>query len=124
MYMNYHARIQLLHFLYGIAQADGYVSGDEVIKIQEIAYFLDISSEDISSIKNMFYKDLDSSYKILGIDQNATIQEIKKAYRKKAIEYHPDKVEHLGEDIRKGAEEKFKKVNEAYEQLKKERAFC
>lgn len=124
MYMDYHARVQLLHFLYGIAQADGHVSEDEVIKIQEIAYFLDISSEDISSIKNMFYKDLNSAYKILGINQNATIQEIKKAYRKKAIEYHPDKVEHLGEDIRKGAEEKFKKVNEAYEQLKKERAFC
>jgi len=124
MHMEYHARIQLLHFLYGIAQADGHVSEDEVIKIQEIAYFLNISSEDISSIKNMFYKDINSAYKILGIKQNATIQEIKKAYRKKAIEYHPDKVEHLGEDIRKGAEEKFKKMNKAYEQLKKERSFC
>lgn len=123
MNMQYHARIQLLHFLYGIAQADGHVSEAEVLKIQEIAYFLDISPEDIASIKNMFYKDVNSAYKILGIDVNASISEIKKAYRKKAVEFHPDKVEHLGEDIRKGAEEKFKNLNEAYEQLKKERSF-
>jgi len=123
MHMQYHARIQLLHFLYGIAQADGHVSEDEVLKIQEIAYFLDITPEDIASIKNMFYKDVNSAYIILGIDENASIPEIKKAYRKKAIEFHPDKVEHLGEDIRKGAEEKFKNLNEAYEQLKKERSF-
>lgn len=123
MHMDYHARVQLLHFLYGIAQADGHVSEDEVVKIQEIAYYLGISSADIASIKNMFYKDSNSAYKILGIDKNATIEEIKKAYRKKAVEYHPDKVEHLGEDIRKGAEEKFKTLNQAYEQLKKERSF-
>ena len=71
----------------------------------------------------MFYKDINSAYRVLGIDKTATIAEIKKAYRKMAIEHHPDKLEHLGEDIRKGAEEKFREINTAYEQLKKERQF-
>ena len=48
-------------------------------------------------------------------------EEVKKAYRKMAMKYHPDKVAHLGEDFRKTADEKFKKVNEAYEKIKRER---
>lgn len=120
---KYQARLQLLHYMFGIAQADGHVCEAEVKKIEEIAYYLEISTSDITSIKAMFYKDVNSAYLVLSIDKTATNDEIKKAYRKKAIEHHPDKVEHLGEDIRKGAEEKFRKVNEAYEQLKKERAF-
>jgi len=51
-------------------------------------------------------------YEILGIDRNATADQIKKAYRKKAIEYHPDK--NPGD---KDAEEKFKAAAEAYEIL-------
>ena len=46
---------------------------------------------------------------------------MKKAYRKAAIKHHPDKVSHLGEEVRKAAEEKFSKVNEAYERIKKSR---
>jgi DnaJ like chaperone protein len=41
--------------------------------------------------------------------------------RKLAVEYHPDKVSYLGEEIRKDADEKFRKINEAYEKIKKER---
>ncbi|MBN9285659.1 MULTISPECIES: molecular chaperone DnaJ [Flavobacterium] len=51
-------------------------------------------------------------YEILGIDKSATAEQIKKAYRKKAIEYHPDK--NPGD---KEAEEKFKVAAEAYEVL-------
>lgn len=120
---QYQDRLQLLHYMFEIAKSDGHVSELEVKKIEEIAYFLSISSADTYSIKAMFYKDVNSAYIVLGIDNTATVAEIKKAYRKKAIEHHPDKVEHLGEDIRKGAEEKFRQINEAYEQLKKEKAF-
>ena len=63
----------------------------------------------------------DSSYKILEIERTATDEEVKKAYRKMAMKYHPDKVSHLGEDYKKAADEKFKKVNQAYEKIKKER---
>lgn len=50
-------------------------------------------------------------YDILGVSKNATKDEIKKAYRKKALECHPDK------NKSPNAEEKFKEVNEAYEVL-------
>ena len=52
---------------------------------------------------------------------DATDAEVKKAYRAAAIKHHPDKVSHLGEDVRKAAEEKFAQVNEAYERIKKAR---
>ncbi len=69
----------------------------------------------------MFIPETDSAYKILEIEPSASNEEVKKAYRKMAMKYHPDKVSHLGDDFRKTADEKFKKVNEAYEKIKKER---
>jgi DnaJ like chaperone protein len=69
----------------------------------------------------MFIPETDSSYKILEVERSSTNEEIKKAYRKMAMKYHPDKVSHLGEDFRKSADEKFAMVNEAYEKIKKER---
>ena len=61
---------------------------------------------------------LDDCYKILGVSPNATDEEVKKAYRIAAMKHHPDKVSHLGEDVRKKAEETFAKVNEAYDKIK------
>ena len=60
-------------------------------------------------------------YKILGISRNSSFDDIKKAYRKMASKFHPDKVHHLGEEFQKMAEEKFKTLNDAYSQIKKER---
>ena len=66
-------------------------------------------------------KNVDSSYTILETDRSASDEELKKAYRRMAIKYHPDKVHHLGPEYSKDAQEKFKKINEAYERIKKER---
>ena len=119
--IDYPSRLQLLHILYGIANADGHVHASEIKVIEQIAYYMGINSRDSSSIKNMFVKSTHSAYTILGVTSDATNEEIKKAYRKLAVKYHPDKVSYLGEEFRNTAEEKFQKINEAYELIKKER---
>lgn len=119
--MDHATRLQLLHILFGLSQADGDVHPDEVKVIGTISRYLGISQKDLESIEAMFYKSTDGDYKILEIDTSASDDEVKKAYRKMAIKYHPDKVQHLGEDFQKMAEEKFKTLNEAYQQIKKER---
>ena len=117
--MDHASRLQLLHFLFGIAKSDNHVDESEVKVIASIASYLGVSVKDFESIKAMFYKSSDMAYKILEIDPSATKSEIKAAYRKMAKKYHPDKVLHLGKEHQKGAEEKFRKVQEAYEQLQK-----
>ncbi|WP_111307846.1 TerB family tellurite resistance protein [Confluentibacter sediminis] len=121
--MEHASRLQLIHFLFGIAKADGAVTEDEVAQIYTIAGYLGISHNDYESIKAMFYKSADNAYKILEIDKTATNDEIKKAYRSMAKKYHPDKVIHLGKEHQQGAEDKFKQVQQAYEHLQKERGF-
>ena len=121
--MEHASRLQLVHFLFGIAKADGLVTDDEVHQIYTIAGYLGINHNDYESIKAMFYKSADSAYKILEIDKTASNDDIKRAYRNMAKKYHPDKVIHLGKEHQQGAEEKFRKVQEAYEQLQKERGF-
>jgi DnaJ like chaperone protein len=119
--LDYSSRLQLVHFLYGVSYSDMKVSPEEIKVIRMIAGYLGITEKDMESMQSMFYKDIDSAYKILEIDQNATNEEVKKAYRRMAIKYHPDKVSYLGEEFKKTANEKFQKVNEAYERIKKER---
>ncbi len=118
---RYEVRLQLLHFLFGIAQADGAVSQAELNKLHEIAGYFRIGSYDFRSIKAMFIKSTDNAYKILEIEKTASDEEVKKAYRKMAKKYHPDKVITENEAIKKGAEEKFKQVQKAYERIQKER---
>lgn len=119
--MQYSYRLELIHLLFGISQADGEVHESEVKVIEKIAYYLDISRDDIASIKAMFVKDAESAYKILEIEPNVTDAEVKKAYRKMAVKYHPDKVAHLGDDLQNKAKEKFQKVQQAYEDIKTKR---
>ena len=121
--MDHPSRLQLMHFLFGIAKADGTVTEDEERQIYTIAGYLGISSRDYESIKAMFYNSSDNAYKILEIDKTASVDDIKKAYRNMAKKYHPDKVIHLGEEHQEGAEEKFRQVQKAYEQIQKERRF-
>jgi DnaJ like chaperone protein len=119
--LDYASRLQMLHFLYGVAKADGTVHPSEQEIIEKAASYMGIGHKDIESIRSMFVPRADGAYKVLGVEQNATNEEIKAAYRQMAKKYHPDKVEYLGEDFKKVAHEKFQKINEAYEQLKKAR---
>ncbi len=121
--MDHPSRLQLLYFLFGIAKADGIVTQDEETQIHTIAGYLGVSTADYTSIKAMFFNSSENAYKVLEIDKSATNDDIKKAYRKMAKKYHPDKVIHLGKAHQQGAEEKFRQVQNAYEQLQKERGF-
>ena len=120
-YMDYSSRLQLLHYLFGIANADGVISSEEVKVINTISDYMGVTNSDFQSVKAMFIKETDSAYKILGIDPSASDEEVKRAYREMAKKNHPDLVSSLGEEVRQAAERKFQEINEAYETIKKQR---
>ncbi len=135
--LNGSSKILLLQYLIGIANADGEISESELQVIRKIAHSINIPKRTLDSILAMFFYQsgnyhnnyqeqtgqfnhgrIDASYKILGLSSSATNDEVKKAYRKLAIKYHPDKVAQLGPEFQKGATEKFQKVQDAYETIK------
>ena len=119
--MDHPSRLELMHVLFGLSASDGEIHPEEVKVIYTISGYLNISNKDYESIKAIFIKDMDSAYKILEINSDASDSEVKKAYRKMAVKYHPDKVAHLGKEIQNTAEEKFKAVSDAYTEIKKQR---
>lgn len=141
-----HEKLILLQFLFGLSASDGKIESDELKMIQNISDWTGVSRSDFESLKAMFfarqyqyqsqqqytynssssnysnsYQSLENDYKILEIPSTATDDDVKKAYRKLAMKHHPDKVNHLGEEVRKTAEEKFRLLNQSYERIKKSR---
>ena len=131
---SYTTRYHIVDFLFGLAGADNEFSGSEEAMLRTIATYLGIAGQDYMSIyarhigersysggssystsKQTYTKD---AYKILGITNKATDEEVKKAYRRLAMKYHPDKVEGLGEEVKRNAEAQFREINEAYENIK------
>ena len=130
LHMPVSQRLQLFHYLCGIAWSDGVMDPSELALLRQIALLMRLSAADVESILAMFQggarettsqQDLDQAYRVLEIEPTASDEELKKAYRRMAMKYHPDKVATLGEDVRKGAEEKFKALSKAYELIKKSR---
>ena len=119
--MNYSQRLQLFDYLTRIAAADGDFSKSEKDVLEAIASVIGLTSSDASSIIAMFYREADSVYSVLEITPSATDDEVKAAYRRMAMKYHPDKVATLGAEVQKAAAEKFRKVQEAYETIKRAR---
>ena len=120
-FMDYPSRLQLLHYLFGIAASDRQLDKSEENIIATIATYMGVDPSDFASIRAMFVKNLNNAYDILELTPDATNEDVKKAYRRLAIQYHPDKVAHLGEDIKKTATEKFQTLNTAYEEVRKQR---
>ncbi len=119
--MDHAARLELVHGLFGLAHADGELHQLEDDMIRKICNYIGVSPSDFESMKAMFVSQTTGTYIILEVDPSATDTEVKRAYRKMAAKYHPDKVAHLGEEFGQLAENKFKAVNNAYEKIKSER---
>ena len=118
--MDYSQRLQLFHYLVSLGACDG-LHPREIDVLETIATYIGLSQSETDSIIAQFKPSNDSNYKILEISPDATNEEVKKAYRKMAVKYHPDKVATLGSDIQKAAEEKFKTISAAYEAICRER---
>lgn len=118
--MDYSQRLQLFHYLVSLGACDG-LHPREIDILETIATYIGLSQSETDSIIAQFKPSNNSNYKILEISPDATNEEVKKAYRKMAIKYHPDKVATLGSDIQKAAEEKFKTISAAYEAICRER---
>ena len=122
--INHASRLQIIHFLFGVASSDNEIHQTEINVINKIATYLNVSSQDFQSISAMFIKegsDIDSYYKILEVDKNSSTDEIKKSYRKLVMKYHPDKLQGVSEDIVKLANEKFLSIQQAYEKVMQHR---
>lgn len=118
---SYEERLQLLAFLAEIAKSDGNVCATEINALKEVAIAMGMSEKEVESMLNLQENSLDNAYKVLEIEPTATDDEVRAAYRRMAIKHHPDKVANLGEDIRKAANEKLQKINEAKERIYKAR---
>lgn len=120
--MSHPVRLQLMHYLIAVAHADGVVHKGELRLLESIATAMGISRKDLGSMSAMFRApDTQSAYQILEVDPKASNEEVKSAYRRMAKKYHPDKVGHLSEEVQRSASERFRKVQEAYERIEKER---
>ena len=128
---NYEIRLQLLHYLFGIAKSDGQIDQTEVNTILSIAQYLGIAEHDFKTIFYSFQfrnqngqhqtnatSKLDDAYKVLGVTVESSENEVKTAYRKLAKLHHPDKVSHLGEKVTAAAQEKFQAIQDSYETVK------
>ena len=122
-YMNYSQRLQLLHYLVQIAVADGDFSKSEKNVLEVIGSVIGLTDTDVASVIAMFYKERgdESAYTVLEISPSATDDEVRAAYRRMAMKYHPDRVSTLGEEVQKAAAQKFQQVHDAYETIKRQR---
>jgi len=114
-------RLQLLSLLALLAKADGYVASEEITALRDITSHLGLSEAELNSMLNLGSTTLKDAYAVLEIDESATDDEVRAAYKRMAVKHHPDRVSSLGEDIRLAAEKKMREINEAKELIYKAR---
>jgi len=114
-------RMMFYEMLFSVAMADGVLHPAEEQILRAAPAMLGLHGDIYDTIKRQFVSDLSHHYAMLGLQDDADMNQVKKAYRKLVSEYHPDKViaKGLPEDFVKFAEGKFRDINEAYEAIKK-----
>jgi DnaJ like chaperone protein len=122
-HVNYSTRLELVHLLLNVANSDGEMEQNELRIVEQISIAMSVQNADYQSLLALYQrqKDANWAYTALEIAPTATDDEVKKAYRRMAMKYHPDKVANAGEKIREQATDKFRGINEAYEFIKKQR---
>lgn len=139
---DYNTRYHMVDFLFGIGGADGDFQQSELNMLRLISQYLGISQGDYTSIherhtgysgtgysggsgrsggsagRSAYTKD---PYKVLGINSTASDDDVRKAYRKMAMKYHPDRVAGMGEEMQRNAAEQMKEINQAYDEIKRRR---
>lgn len=116
-------RMMFYEMLFTIALADDVLHPAEEKILREAPVLLGLHGDVFATVKRQFVSDLSHHYAMLGLENNAEMTDVKKAYRKLVSEYHPDKVVSKGlpDDFVKFAEEKFREINEAYEAIQNAR---
>jgi|TARA_X000000950_G_C13874172_1_gene644150 DnaJ like chaperone protein len=114
----------IIQFLFSVAVADREFAIDEEEFIFSVGRKLGFSTERLIEIKSQFMgysqsstSSDESDLKVLGLNKGATKDDIKAAYRRLAKTYHPDKLAGIDDAIKKIAEEKFREIKDAYENL-------
>ncbi|MBI5557911.1 MAG: DnaJ domain-containing protein [Deltaproteobacteria bacterium] len=122
----YEPRLILVELVYQVIFSNDRVSDQDLELARNIAEYLELSPYDLQTIQSRYVHRRHAAvyqernyYDVLGLNSDANFEEIKKAYRKLSMKYHPDKVGHLGEEFKGVAEEKMKEINAAYQHLKK-----
>ena len=118
MLTTHQSRLSIVQFLFGVAGADDFISPKEMRCLNRIAVYLGVSDKDFKEIKHEFIKQ-HNPYLLLGIDEDASIEQVKAAYRKMVLKFHPDKREvNISDDE---ANTKFREIQRAFELIKKQR---
>ncbi len=118
---------ELLNSLFSIAYADGELHPKERDMLFEIAKVFQITSNEFESLNNIFKAKISTdntpinrSYKILGLSENASLEQVSNQYRKLIKEYHPDKLQGMGlpKEFIELANQKLSAINKAYTEIK------
>ena len=117
-------RVLLVRLLFQIARADAPgVSRAEEDLIRRIAVAMGLGEQAFRQARAEFVRESGRAWEVLGLAPTASVEEIKNAYRQLTLQNHPDRVANLGPEFVKVAEEKFKAVQEAYEEIRREKGF-